>query len=146
MTELLVARTNGVIRGTDGVLHRVHKGVTLASPSHPVALAAPQAFMPMTVDLPAPQAEATAPGGETLAGAVEDRDHYLGQLTAVAELLRDRGLLDGVDTEAEGWLVKRLSDLLPSALPATVEAEPVRAPAKPRKTAAKPATAAPGGE
>jgi hypothetical protein len=149
MTELFVAKVNNVIKGTDGSLHRVHKGVTLAEAGHPVVQAAPQAFQPVTIHLPDPSGPLEDEVAEIVANEVgevtADRDRYRDQLAAIVDLLDERGCVGPqVDRTREGWLAEVLADVLPVAVaaPEPDAAPPVappRAASKPRKTAAKPA-------
>lgn len=149
MTKLLVARVSNVLKGTDGRLERVHRGVTLAEAGHPVAEANPQAFMPVTIHLPDP----SGPLEDEVAEIVEhevaevaaDRDKYRDQLAQIVDLLDERGCIGPqVDRTREGWLVEVLADVLPIAIggvaPEAPAAEPV---APPRKATAKPRKATP---
>ncbi len=142
MTGLLVARVDNVIRGTDGVLHRVHRGRTLAHPMHPVVLAAPAAFMPKEVQLDMPG----EPDGDVVMSQVtaetaelrEDLDAAVSALVAIRDLLQSRDLLpDEREMRQDGWLLRRLEQIL---APAPVDSEPVAPPqpqgaSKPRKSA-----------
>jgi hypothetical protein len=141
MIELLIARRDGVIKGSDGALYRTVRGRTLAEAAHPAVKAAPQAFMPVRIDL---AAEAADPGhleddfAEELAAVTTERDTAIGHLTVIRTMLDERGLLDGVDTGREGWLVERLAAILPA--PASVTPPRAVTSPKPRKAAApKPA-------
>lgn len=136
MTELLVARVDSVVKGTDGVMHRLHRGKTIAEKGHPVVEAAPQAFVPFTVHLPAPG------GGE--GGSAEpvdvtelriQLDDAYSILTTISDGLEVRGLLEGVDTSEQGWLVKAVVAALDRRAIEQPAVTPPRG-AKPRKVAA----------
>ena len=149
MTELLVARVNNVLKGADGSLERVHKGVTLAEAGHPVAQANPQAFQPVTIHLPDPSGPLEDEVAEEVAEVEAERDVYRQALAQVVDVLDDLGAIPaGTDRTREGWLaeavesaIRGLRTQLDEAAPAEPVAPP-RAASKPRKTAAKPAPAA----
>lgn len=150
MTELLVARVDNVIKGTDGVMHRVHRGRTIAEPGHPVVKAAPQAFMPFEIHLPAPDGgtddEVMAQVTEETAELRAELDNLIQLLTTISDGLEVRGLLDGVNREKPGWIVEAVFAALDRRAPG---AEPVAPPAPtarktaPRKSAGR--QAAPDG-
>lgn len=128
MTELLIARTNGVLRAPDGTQYRVVRGKTLAAATHPAAAAYPEAFMPVEIHLPGPDGAAhSAVEADTkvreLAEALDEQtaqtDALVEQLTRIGALLDERGLLDGVDRERPGWLADRLAELLAPPAPST---------------------------
>jgi hypothetical protein len=116
MTEhLLVARTDGVVTGTDGVMHRIHRGRTLAHPSHPAVQSSPQCFVPMEVQLPGPDGddEIMAKVTEETAELRADLDAAVAVLVAIRDLLERRDLLpDESEMREDGWLVRHLSRVL----------------------------------
>lgn len=130
MTEIMVARTSGILRAPDGTQYRITRGQTLADGRHPAVTGSPASWQPMRVEL-AVDDTANCPPGATggdaerefdelrseLAELEETADSYRRQLESVAKLLGDRGLLAGVDAEREGWLVSRLGELLAEAEP-----------------------------
>lgn len=119
MTGLLVARIDGVIKGTDGALYRVVRGKTLADPKHPAPQRAPQAFVPMHVEL---SVESSDPGhledaaSEGEAELKAQCDALEGTLNTIADALETRGLLPAeLDRSKPGWLTAAVIRALDTA-------------------------------
>jgi hypothetical protein len=140
MTEIVVARRNGVIREPDGTAHRIHRGKTLAHADHPIVTNVPDAWMPMTVEL-------TTPGPQDTEQS--QADHYREQLSEIADVLDEYGFAP-VDQDSDGWLVKAVRETLeelagpePVAPAPTLDepgaqVQPPKAPARKRTPPAKP--------
>jgi hypothetical protein len=148
MTEILVATRDGVLTAPGGEKFRLHRGRTLADARHPAAVAYPDNFMPMQVEL---SVEDDAPTPEDLGTELSmceaERDGFRSQLAAIADGVASRGLLpDDLDTSVEGWLATLVLGLLDTAVVAlsadghTMDREispPAGAVRRPRKTAAR---------
>lgn len=143
MTELLIARVDDVVRGTDGALYRVRRGKTLAEAAHPAVQAAPRAFMPVQIHLPAPDG---APGNQRESAEADvaettelraDLRAAVEALTAIRDLLANRDLLPPESELAKpGWLVRRLDQILTPVAAPVAPPQPARpAKATPRKAA-----------
>lgn len=150
MTEIMVAKRDGVATAPDGVKYRTHRGKTLADARHPLVQAYPQDWSPMeialTVDGP------VAEGGATLDKTLEDLLDARNDLAEVEEVAEARGLelvrlagsleargikLPAAEDRAPGWLADLVLDALDAlaggrpAAPAPVA--PPRAPRSARR-------------
>lgn len=127
MTQLVVAKRDGVIKGPDGTMHRVYKGKTLADARHPAVEHTPQAWMPMEVALPvagdAPagnlgHGEASAVLVAELVDARTEAADYLASLAEVVEVLAELGYpVPTEDDRAPGWLAEAVRAALTGAAP-----------------------------
>jgi hypothetical protein len=141
VTELFIARTDAVVKDPSGTLHRLHRGKTIAEQGHPVVEAAPQAFVPFEIHLPAPDREAADPGhledalaeqvAEATAELRAEIDYMVGELTRIRDLLGERDLLPAEQAH-RGWLVEAVAAALDRR---SAEPEKVAPPRGARKTA-----------
>jgi hypothetical protein len=142
VTELFIARGDAVVKDASGALHRLHRGKTIAEKGHPVLDAAPAAFVPFEVHLPAPDREADDPGyledefaaqvAEATAELRAELDAAVEQLGRIRDLLDGRGLLPAERGQA-GWLFNAIEAALDHR---SAEPEKVAPPRAARKAAA----------
>lgn len=158
MTEIVVARRDGTLKGPDGVRHRLVKGKTLADADHPAVVENPDAFMPVTIALqsegggnfPVPE-DGVEDLRDQLAEVEETAERYRAQLAGIVEGLRARGLVDEkTDTSYEGWLsavlfgaIDRTAHATPTVAEVPTETEPLKTPRAPRR---RPASAGAGSD
>lgn len=123
MTELVVARRDGILTAPDGTKYRLARGKTLADARHPAVAASPQSFAPMKIELSVeddePSPAAASDASEELAEVESERDAYREQLVVIAAGLADRGVtLPLEDERSPGWLA--------DAVFAALDAQPSR--------------------
>lgn len=144
MTEIMVAKRDGVATAPDGVKYRTHRGKTLADARHPLVQAYPHDWSPMEVALTV-DGTAAEPQHEDVEGLrndlaeVEEVAEARGlELNRLAAGVEARGVkLPAEDDRAAGWLVDLVLDALDAlaggrpAAPTLVP--PPRAPRSARK-------------
>lgn len=115
MTQLVIARRDGILREPDGTQHRLYRGRTLADARHPAVVNVPDSWMPVTVDLPVEDTSLGEAGADTaelrarLGDAEAAAESYRVQLARVVALLEERGYMPA-DTNREGWLVDAIAE------------------------------------
>jgi hypothetical protein len=134
MTEIYVARRNGILREPDGTLHRLVAGKTLAAGTHPAVTNSPDSWRPMVIELDVdgeqgPQDTEADPALflERMELAEAERDKLVETLSRVVAVFDQRGLLVDYDRDTEGWLVLAVSKVLEELDEPLVDPEPTDA-------------------
>jgi hypothetical protein len=160
MIGIVISRRDGVVKAPDGTQFRVHRGKTLAHAAHPVVMAYPNDWMPVTIDL-----AVNGPGDEDVRqdykedvtvlmakldelrnelAEVEDLAESRGaELARLADTLAARGVdLPDEDDREPGWLVDLVFAWMDRPLPgdaaAGADAEPDVTPHGPDEPAPRP--------
>lgn len=144
MTEIVVAKRDGVLTAPDGTKYRTHRGKTLADARHPAVQAWPKDWVPMVVELAVDDESSSVAAAPSDDSSVSKRlEEVLDELAESEELADSRGLelqrlADGLrelgaaaPPEGErttGWVVNLALEMLAER----PVAPPVAAPKAPR--------------
>jgi hypothetical protein len=129
---VMIATGEGTFKCSDGSLYRIERGRSTADAEHPLVREFPNAWAPFAVHFGAPDS-GTVPADperdekleelrEELTQASETIDSYRQVLSTISDGLEVRGLLVGVDTSRQGWLVDAVFAALPGCPAPTPEA------------------------